>query len=168
MEKIITFLKYHNGFGKLSDGSCAPSFATANIEILSGAKQSHWIWYLLPTNDKSKTFGDKFTLSNSEIILFIANPTLSKNYVTLLQSILYQLDNGVHPLRLLMSKIDVIKTYESVSLFERYSEFCPILKNTTDKIKNHLKSYAVHYMIDTMLTKNKKVRFLDEIEQINV
>lgn len=150
MDKIITFLKYHNGFGNFPDGSCAPSFVTAYSEILSGAKVSHWIWYMLPTNNKSKIVDDTFRLSDSEIIIFIANPTLIKNYITLLQSILIHLDNGIHPLQLLTFKTDVIKTYESVSLFESV-DLCPILKDLTLKVKNHLKSYAAHYMIDIML-----------------
>lgn len=143
MEKISNFLTFHAGEGKLCDGTKAPDFMQALNELLGGAKQTHWIWYMFPTSEPSKSFGHKFALSETETALFLMTPSLCNNYVALMNVVAFQLAQGTDPLKLLMSRVDVVKTYESAKWMnqncrDRHSD----VRYVTQSVMNQLYKVA--------------------------
>ena len=120
MSKINDFIKYHKGYGKLADNTNAPDFKTAMKELNSKkGKQGHWSWYIFPTNKGSRQFNDKFKLSPTEVKLYLSNPMLRDHYARFMLKVSKRLDDGMDPRTLLMSNVDVRKTYDSAQLFKR-------------------------------------------------
>jgi uncharacterized protein (DUF1810 family) len=123
MDKLSVFKKYHNGKGKLMDGTNAPSFRTAMKELNNvKGKQSHWSWYIIPTTKGSRQFNDTFRLSPKDAVDYLSDTTLREHYVHFMLRVAKRLDEGMHPRALLMSTVDVRKTYDSAVLFKRVSK----------------------------------------------
>lgn len=152
MSKINDFLQYQFGNGKFFDNTPAPSLSDALHEINIGQKKSHWAWYIMPTNNKSKTFGYKFALNKEETSAYLKNPILYYNYLAFMRIINNQLNNGIPSLQLLATKIDVIKLYESVSWFKkllkRDDELFSIIEKIVEKLEPEIKYYMLDYIIE--------------------
>lgn len=143
---IDDFVQFHKGEGFLPCGTTmAPGFEIALNEIKHGKKTTHWAWYIMPINKSSRTFKNRFVLHNEEEIkAFIETPLLYNNYITFLTAVIEQLDNGIEPIDLLNTQVDVNKLNESITLFNRHSSNDNILFQLTAKIQQHL-SGKVHY-----------------------
>lgn len=123
MSKLTVFKKYHAGHGKLSDDSWAPDFETAMKELNSDhGKQSHWSWYIIPIHRGSRQFADTFRLTPKDAVDYLSDPTLRDHYVRFMLAVSKRLDTGVDPCFLLMSIVDVRKTYDSAVFFKRVSK----------------------------------------------
>lgn len=174
MNKTQDFLTFHMGNGKLSDGSTASSFQTALVEILSGKKKTHWSWYVMPTNMKSKSFGYRFALDRNETIAYIRNDLLLSNYLVFMYAVSNKLESGISPETLLMSKTDVIKAYDSAKWFNQFGSYtnCELF-NVTNKIINQLSGVVQEYMLEIMISSidTKKYKqhssLLNQIKRIN-
>ena len=152
MSKISDFVTFHTGDGKMPDGTAAPCFQTALSEIFKGRKESHWCWYITPTNTTSKSFGDRFVLSTEDTIAFIQNKLLLSHYLVFMHVVSNQLERGIDPGTLLMSKTDAIKVYKSAKWFNKFgSHTNSELFNVTNRIITMLDRVAQDYMVDTIL-----------------
>lgn len=167
MSKINDFLQYQLGEGKFFDNTKAPSFCDAIHEINTGRKNGLWTWYIIPTNNKSKTFGYKFALNDEETIAYLKNPTLYNNYLAFMKIIINQLNNGVPSLQLLATKIDVIKLYESVcwfkSFLQRNDELFSIIEQILVKLEPELKYYMLDYIIEFQNVNIQRTKYLTKV-----
>jgi uncharacterized protein (DUF1810 family) len=143
---IDDFVQFHKGEGFLPcSTTIAPGFEIALNEIKKGKKTTHWAWYIIPINKSSRTFRNRFVLHNEdEIKAFIETPLLYNNYITFLTAIIEQLHNGIEPIDLLNSQVDVNKLNESVTLFNKQSLNHTILYELTTKIMKLL-SDKIYY-----------------------
>jgi uncharacterized protein (DUF1810 family) len=116
--------------GKGVDGRHVISFATALAEIRSGAKTSHWIWYIFPQfRDASRksAMNDFFQLrSRDEALGFMKHAVLWPRYIDILTGVLVHVDRGA-PLRAVMgSAVDAKKAFQSVSSFYLVARTLPV------------------------------------------
>lgn len=151
MDKVFYFLNYQLGNGKFPDGVKAPSFCDAINEINKGQKESHWAWYIMPTNNKSNTFGYKFALNDEETKEYLFNTTLYSNYLCFMKIVNKQLMNGLHSSQLFVYKMDVIKLYDSVCWFKRFVKKNDELYNILEQIKVKIEPDIKYYMLDSII-----------------
>ena len=167
MSKIDDFLEYQLGNGKFFDNTEAPSFCDAINEINKGQKKSHWAWYIMPTNNKTKTFGYKFALNDEETIAYLKNSTLYNNYLAFMKIIINQLNNGIPSLQLLATKIDVIKLYDSISWFKKIlnedDELFFIIEQVKLKIEPEIKYYMLDSIIDFQNSNIQRTKYLTKV-----
>jgi len=105
-------------------------FENALEEIRQGQKESHWMWYLVPTPpflmdgvEVGSSMNRRYALrSDAEVIAYLRftkpNVDLRKNYVILANAILRQLENG-NSLTRMFPYGDHKKLLSSMNLFER-------------------------------------------------
>ena len=151
MSKINIFKMYHNGQGKLMNNTNAPSFKTAMKEMNSNqGKQGHWSWYIMPTNKGSRQFNNKFKLTPTDAVVFLSDPLLRENYVHFMLKVSKRLDDGMDPQTLLMSNVDVRKTFDSATFFKRIS------KKTNDMVVYAVTNAVVDRLNPYMRKLNKQ------------
>lgn len=167
MSKINDFLHYQLGNGVFFDNTKAPSFCDAIHEMNMGQKKSNWAWYIMPTNNKSKTFGYKFALNDEETITYLKNPTLYFNYFAFIKIINNQLNKGIPSLQLLATKKDIIKLYESVSWFKKFlkkdEQLFTIIYEIIVKLEPEMKYYMLDYIIDFQIVNNQRTKYLTKV-----
>jgi len=107
-------------------------------------KQSHWSWYIIPTNKNSRQFGDAFKLTFQEATAYLSDRTLRDHYVRFMSRVVKRLDDGIPPRALLMSDVDVRKTYESAVLFKRVAleENAHLVTGVTEAVIQRLQGYV--------------------------
>lgn len=163
MNKLELFRLYHEGKGILMNNTHAPSFNVAMNELKSDkGKQGHWSWYIFPTNKGSRQFGNMFKLTNSEAKEYIANKYLRNHYIQFMSTVSTQLDKGMHPRDLLMSNVDVRKTFNSATLFKKISggNDDDDIRKVTTKIITQLEPYMTK-----LDKKNRQMSFLKNIRK---
>ena len=112
-----------------------PKFTDALFQINTGRKSSHWIWYILPSSpgqsDISKFFGigPRANRANVTPEQYLDDPTLSAQYVAMLNAIGIQLinymkENAGRPfdvtkflIHLMGEKVDYEKLKDSLTIF---------------------------------------------------
>ena len=151
MSKINDFLQYQLGQGKFFDNTKAPSFCDAIHEINTGQKNGLWTWYIMPTNNKSKTFGYKFALNDEETIAYLKNPTLYNNYLEFMRIVNQQLNNGLSSIQLFVTKLDVIKLYDSINWFRKFLRKSDQLYNILEQINLIIEPEIKFYMLDSII-----------------
>ncbi|WP_078061490.1 DUF1810 family protein [Legionella saoudiensis] len=116
-----------NRFIKAQRGNTSmPAFQKAYKEIQSGAKTSHWIWYIFPqlkqlgSSPMAKEYG---IVDFKEACDYLQNEELFNNYHEITQLVLEQLTDGIPVSRLMGSSIDVHKLSSSLTLFREAATF---------------------------------------------
>jgi uncharacterized protein (DUF1810 family) len=108
---------------RFRDAQNAPvaGFAAARDELRSGAKRSHWIWYMFPQlaglgrSDHARRFA---LAGEAEAAEYLRDPELRARYLTIATVVAEQLRSGGTSLRALMgSDIDATKLVSSLTLF---------------------------------------------------
>eukprot|EP01062_Namystynia_karyoxenos_P061993 TRINITY_DN5481_c0_g1_i1.p1 TRINITY_DN5481_c0_g1~~TRINITY_DN5481_c0_g1_i1.p1 ORF type:complete len:330 (+),score=76.31 TRINITY_DN5481_c0_g1_i1:149-991(+) len=117
----------------------AKDFSTALGEIRSGAKRSHWSWYIWPTPpyvrdgvERGSSINQYYALRDAPgslqgekaaraYLKFKAEgQDLRENYITMMTAVAEQLESGVDPIAL-TTPLDLSKLMSSVTLFEKAS-----------------------------------------------
>lgn len=94
------------------------SYNVAKGEIISGKKQSHWMWYIFPQlaelghSSNSKYYG---ILSLDEVKAYLAHPLLASRIVELSQILLTQDNIDIQEI---FGNVDSQKLKSSMTLFE--------------------------------------------------
>lgn len=96
-------------------------FRRALEEIRSGAKRSHWIWYVFPQLEilgQSET-AIHFGIKNvREAVAYLQDAVLGPRLVEISEAVLERLSEGVELKVLMGSSIDAFKLRSSVTLFD--------------------------------------------------
>lgn len=106
---------------KTAQGSPDSGFESALAEMQAGSKQGHWIWYVFPqlsglgVSRFSKTYGIRDV---AEAMEYLRDPLLCSRLVTITTAVADRLGQGVSPIRLMSSRVDVMKLVSSLTLFE--------------------------------------------------
>jgi len=107
-------------FTSAQDG--AGGFAQAFAELESGAKRSHWIWYIFPqlAGLGSSPMAEIYGLRGpDEAAAYLAHPVLRERLLSAMHAVCAQ----PAPLRTLMgSQIDVLKLVSSMTLFREIAK----------------------------------------------
>ena len=93
---------------------------TAKCELASGAKRTHWIWYIFPQlkglghSNMCKHYDIQ---SGDEACAYLQDESLFKNYVELLSIVKIQLTKGISLNNLFNGSTDAKKFISSLTLF---------------------------------------------------
>ena len=97
-------------------------YQIAILELCSGRKSSHWIWFVLPqlqglgSSDMAQRYGIR---GLAEAQAYLANPLLRKRLEDMVRVICEQLELPGQSLEHLMSSdLDAVKTISCLTLFE--------------------------------------------------
>jgi len=126
-----------------------PNFESALAEINSGGKQSHWIWYIIPSCFNPTTdIAKKFAISRKStpnITDYLQDEYLRNNYIKIISAIYDKLNNNINITKIMGSDIDVLKLNDSLKRFfkpfidininNQYDKFIDKMKFIIDKIK---------------------------------
>ena len=96
-------------------------FDVALREIRSGAKRSHWIWFVFPqvAGLGSSGMSDRFGIrSADEAAQFLRDPVLGRRLATISTAVAEQVKDGTTLRRLMGADVDVLKLVSSMTLFE--------------------------------------------------
>lgn len=110
----------------------ANSYATALVEIQTGAKRSHWMWYIFPQLrglGLSPTAHYYGIASMDEAIAYLAHDLLGPRYRECVEA-LQQLDSS-DPIAV-FGNIDALKLRSSLTLFEA-AKPCPLFAGALDR-----------------------------------
>ena len=119
-------------------------YELALSELLSGRKDSHWIWFILPCHinlaksDWSLFFGIR---TKEEFDEYLKNYTLRQRYFRILELIHAKTDNYNDLVYLMGGEIDALKVISSLTLFS-YSEepiFLELLTKFGDRCEKTLR-----------------------------
>jgi uncharacterized protein (DUF1810 family) len=97
----------------------ATSYATALAELRTGAKRSHWMWYIFPQiaglghSDMARRYAIR---DLAEARAYLAHPLLGARYA---ESAAALLAHRGHDAAAIMGGIDAIKLRSSLTLFDR-------------------------------------------------
>ena len=101
------------------------SYAGALAELRLGAKCGHWIWWVFPqmrglgTSERSLLYG---IADEAEALAYLRHPVLGLRYSECVEVAHLQIClNHVPPLKLMGSRVDVLKLRSSLELFSRVS-----------------------------------------------
>ena len=100
------------------DGHGKP-FEVAFDEMEKGSKKTDWVWYVFPQHENcpgSTSLNDKYGLANREVLWFLADPYLRKNYLKVVTELKRHLESGKTLKEIV--KDDVKKVISSLTLFE--------------------------------------------------
>ena len=98
----------------------ASGFESALLEIQSGQKRGHWIWYVFPQlsglgrSTMSRIYG---IAGKEEAAEYLRDPLLRSRYLTVATAVAGQLARGVSFDVLMNSSIDAMKVVSSLTLF---------------------------------------------------
>ena len=73
------------------------SFEVAYKEMQHGSKILHWVWYVFPQHENcpgSTRLNDRYGLANQEVLWFLADPNLRKNYSKVVTELKKHLESG--------------------------------------------------------------------------
>lgn len=97
------------------------TYASALAELKAGRKRGHWIWWVLPqrkglgSSEYSVFYGIQ---DDAEAEAYLRHPVLGARYLECVETIHRKLcQEGVDPLVLMGSDIDVLKLRSSLGLF---------------------------------------------------
>jgi len=97
------------------------TYAAALAELKAGRKRGHWIWWVLPqrkglgSSEYSVFYGIQ---DDAEAEAYLRHPVLGARYLECVETIHRKLcQEGVDPLVLMGSDIDVLKLQSSLGLF---------------------------------------------------
>lgn len=115
--------------GSLPDCS---SYNEALVEIRSGRKQTHWIWYVFPqikglTSDPVTEY---YAVTLQEAIAFLEHPILGKRLIEIATALL---NIETFDLVSVVSMIDAFKLMASMTLFSRISTDTSVFRQVLDK-----------------------------------
>jgi len=99
------------------------SFEVAYKEMQHGSKILHWVWYIFPQHENcpgSTPLNDKYGLANQEVLWFLADPNLRKNYSKVLKELKNHLESG-KTLKEIVNGDDK-KVVSSLTLFEMIAD----------------------------------------------
>ncbi len=94
-------------------------FDVAYEEMKQGSKKNDWVWYVFPQHENcpgSTSLNDKYGLANREVLWFLADPYLRKNYLKVVTELKRHLESGKTLKEIV--KGDVKKVISSLTLFE--------------------------------------------------
>jgi uncharacterized protein (DUF1810 family) len=100
----------------------ASGFESALVEIQSGQKRGHWIWYVFPQlsglgrSTMSRIYG---IAGRQEAEAYLRDPLLRSRYLTVVTALAEQLSRGVSFDVLMNSSVDAMKVVSSLTLFGR-------------------------------------------------
>ena len=95
------------------------SLDIAYKERKQGSKILDWVWYVFPQHENcpgSTSLNDKYGLANREVLWFLADPYLRKNYLKVITELKRHLESGKTLKEIV--KDDVKKVISSLTLFE--------------------------------------------------
>jgi uncharacterized protein (DUF1810 family) len=101
----------------------ATTYAAALAELKAGRKTGHWIWWVFPQAPRAGTSvtSRTYALADAEVLPYWQHPVLGARYRECLSVVQRQLcDEGVAPLTLMGSEVDVLKLRSSVGLFREH------------------------------------------------
>ncbi len=111
-------------------------FETAFLEIKSGRKQSHWMWYIFPQIyglGKSSTSAYYAIKSAAEAKAFLEDEYLGNNLCKICDALLESESNNAVDI---FGKTDAMKLKSSMTLFAYVSEENPVFKSVLKKFFN--------------------------------
>ena len=98
----------------------ATTYAAALSELRAGRKTGHWIWWVFPQEPCAGTSATalKYALAEAEVLPYWQHPVLGARYRECVVVVHRQLcGEGVAPLTLMGSEVDVRKLRSSLCLF---------------------------------------------------
>lgn len=112
--------RFHEAQANRSGG-----YDTALAEIRSGAKRSHWIWYVFPQIQglgRSSTARAYALRDLAEACAYLRDPNLGARYEEIVAAVSEQLARGIRVEDLMGSQIDALKLVSSLTLFRAAAE----------------------------------------------
>jgi uncharacterized protein (DUF1810 family) len=122
------------------------SYFSAIDEIKSGAKSSHWIWYVFPQIKMGSSWNSEYFAikSSTEAVAFLKHNQLRNRYSDISEQILIKLEAGRDINSLMGSTIDALKLTSSMTLFSAISHNChDDIKSVLDQSLNLIQSQGV-------------------------
>jgi uncharacterized protein (DUF1810 family) len=95
-------------------------FQTAIAELASGAKRTHWIWYVFPqiTGLGESFMSRQFAIEDAnEAAAYLQHDVLGPRLLLATKTVAEQLGRGVRLRKLMGVEIDVLKLVSSLTLF---------------------------------------------------
>ena len=107
---------------KTAQASADAGFAQALAELESGAKRSHWIWYIFPQlvglghSPNARWYGVR---GRDEAVAYLRDPELFARLQAVTEAVGRQLGDEVSLVTLMGGTTDALKLVSSLTLFER-------------------------------------------------
>lgn len=161
--KWTKFIEFNKGLH-----ASFPSFEDALKEVLVDKKKSsHWIWYIVPYDKPSKTFGTDFIIESIYVDDYLDNTYLRRNYLTIMRAIVKQLETiNFGEYSDFIHNHDLKKVYESALMFKETKKYIPI-KQTCVQVVNILDNYINGYLKIQNHRKHINRMILDSIRTEN-
>jgi uncharacterized protein (DUF1810 family) len=129
----------------VEDGERGKPFEVALDEMEKGSKENDWVWYVFPQHENcpGHTYiNKKYALTTREVLWFLADPNLRKNYSKVVKELKKHLESGKTLKEIV--KHDVRKVISSLTLFgmiaDELSRLDPFQSIDTDPMIDDFKA----------------------------